>query len=130
MGHMENMVEKMKDDIVESIYKLLKNLEEKLPKGDNVDQGTQDDKYSAHVEHTSIKKQSPRGFYSNTRNNQGWSPRGIQLPKIDMRNFDGKDPITWIFQMDQLFDIHHVPNIQKVTIAFLYSEPQWFVWYQ
>ena len=57
-------------------------------------------------------------------------PKGLQLPKIDMRKFDGKDPITWIFQMEQFFDIHQVPNLQKVTIASLYLEPQQFVWYQ
>jgi hypothetical protein len=34
--------------------------------------------------------------------------------KIDMRKFDGKDPITWILQMDHLFDLHDVPYTQKV----------------
>ena len=46
------------------------------------------------------------------------------------RNFDGKYPITWIFQMDQFFDLHQVPNLQKVTITSLYLEPEQFVWYQ
>ena len=32
--------------------------------------------------------------------------------------------------MEQFFDIHQVPNLQKVTIASLYLEPQQFVWYQ
>ena len=31
--------------------------------------------------------------------------------------------------MEQFFDIHQVPNLQKVTIASLYLEPQQFVWY-
>ena len=48
----------------------------------------------------------------------------MQLPKIDMIEFNGKDPITWIFQMEQLFDMHQVPNLQKVPIATLYLEPQ------
>ena len=47
-----------------------------------------------------------------------------------MRKFDGKDPITWIFQMEQLFDLHQVPNLQKVTIASLYLELDQIVWYQ
>ena len=47
-----------------------------------------------------------------------------------MRNFDGKDPITWIFQMEQFFDLHQVATLQKVTIASLYLEPDQFVWYQ
>ena len=29
-----------------------------------------------------------------------------------------------------VLDIHQVPNLQKVTIASLYLEPQRFVWYQ
>ena len=47
-----------------------------------------------------------------------------------MRNFDRKDLIMWIFQMEQFFDIHQVPALQKVTIASLYLEPDQFVWYQ
>ena len=42
------------------------------------------------------------------------------VPKIDMRNFDGKDPITWILQMEQFFE----------WIASLYLEPNQFVWYR
>ena len=58
------------------------------------------------------------------------SPRNYFLPKIDMRNFDGKDQISWIFEMQQFFDLHHVPTMQKVTIASLYLESNQFVWYQ
>ena len=54
----------------------------------------------------------------------------IQISKIEIRKFYGKDPITWIFQMETFFDIHQVPNLQKVTIASLYLESQQFVWYQ
>ena len=28
-----------------------------------------------------------------------------QIPKINIRKFDGKDPITWILQMEQFFDL-------------------------
>jgi hypothetical protein len=47
-----------------------------------------------------------------------------------MRKFDGKDPITWILQMEQFFDLHNVPHTQKVQIASLYLEPNQFVWYR
>ena len=50
------------------------------------------------------------------------------IPKIDMRKFDGKDPITWILQMEQYFDPHNVKNTQKVHIEILYLEPNQFVW--
>ena len=56
-------------------------------------------------------------------------PRNYSTPKIVMRNFDGNDPITWIFQMEQLFYLHQVPTLQKVTIAALYSELDQFIWY-
>jgi hypothetical protein len=67
--------------------------------------------------------------------NQEWRNSNFGLktnhfPKIDMRKFDGKDPITWILQMDQLFDLHDVPHTQKVRIASLYVEPNQFVWYR
>jgi hypothetical protein len=52
------------------------------------------------------------------------------VPKIDMRKFDGKDPVTWILQMEQYFDLHNVQNTQKVRIATLYLEPNQFVWYR
>ena len=58
------------------------------------------------------------------------SPRNYFIPKIDMRKFYDKDPITCIFQMEQFFDLHQVPTMQKVTIASLYLEPDQFVWYQ
>ena len=47
-----------------------------------------------------------------------------------MRKFDGKDPGTWILQMEQFFDLHNVQNAQKACIATLYLEPNQFVWYQ
>ena len=47
-----------------------------------------------------------------------------------MRKFDGNDPITGIFQMDQFFDLHQVPTLQIVTIASLYLELDQFVWCQ
>jgi hypothetical protein len=51
------------------------------------------------------------------------------VPKIVMRKIDGKNPITWILQMDQFFDLHDVPHTQKVRIASLYLEPNQFVQY-
>lgn len=52
------------------------------------------------------------------------------IPKIGMKKFDGKDPATWILQMEQFFDLNIVKNTQKVCIATLYLEPNQFVWYQ
>jgi hypothetical protein len=51
--------------------------------------------------------------------NQEWINSNFRLktnhfPKIDIRKFDGKDQITWILQMEQLFDIHDVTHTKKV----------------
>ena len=59
--------------------------------------------------------------------NLGSGLRTNHIPNIDMRKFDGKDPITWILQMEQFFDLHQVTSLQKVTIASLYLEPKQFV---
>src|ERR1700727_2080421 len=42
------------------------------------------------------------------------------IPKIDMRKFEGKDPTTWIVQVEQFFDLNKVQNTQKVRIENLY----------
>jgi hypothetical protein len=67
--------------------------------------------------------------------NQEWRNSNFGLntnhvPKIDMRKFYGKDPNTWILQMEQFFDLHNVPHTQKVRIVSLYLEPNQFVWYR
>jgi len=45
------------------------------------------------------------------------------IPKIDTMKFDGKDPTTWILQMEQFFDLNNVQNTQKVRMETVYLEP-------
>ena len=52
--------------------------------------------------------------------NVGW--KIDHVPKIDMRKFDGKDPVIWILQMEQYFNLNYVKNTQKVHNATLYLE--------
>jgi hypothetical protein len=64
--------------------------------------------------------------------NQEWRKSNFGLkakhfPKMDMRSFDGKDPITWILHIEKFFDLHDVPHIQKVRIVSLYLEPNQFL---
>ena len=112
--NMENMEKKMEklEESMKRIVNLIQYPEENLPNYDNVVQGTHDERNSSYFVKPSFSKSTPGGFDSNTGSNQGWFPRGIQLPKIDMTKFDGKYPITWIFQMEQFFDLHQVPNLQ------------------
>ena len=52
------------------------------------------------------------------------------IPNMDMRKFDGKDPVTWVLQMKQYFDLNNVQNTQKVRIATLHLEQNTFVLYR
>ena len=96
---------------------LLHTLDERFHQGDIMTQGNHVNVEKIKFEPQNHDYSSPpnlhhRGFHSTRRN--------YLIPKIDMRNFDGKDPITWIFYMDQLYDVNHVPTLQKVTLASLY----------
>lgn len=62
---MENIMGPMEDNIVERIAKLLQNTKEKIPKGDDVDQGARECINSYQGEKTSINNHSLIGLDSN-----------------------------------------------------------------
>ena len=50
---------------------------------------------------------------------QSYSRLKIELLKSrknKMRKFDGKDPVNWILQMEQYFDLHGVPLLQRYVL--------------
>jgi hypothetical protein len=108
---MDTKMDVLKGEIMEGLKKLLI---ERPPESDNVS-------HEIHDEDTRKMNQDWR--------NSNFGLKTNNFPKIDMMNFDGKVPITWILQMEQLFDLHDVPHTQKVQIASLYLEPNKFVWY-
>jgi len=111
-----NDVEAKMEDKMEDLKTDLKNLLQKMfTNGERVVKETHDEN-KRNVNHDFIDS------------NVGLKTHHV--PKIDMRKFDGKDPITWILQMKQYFDIHNVQNTQKLCIATLYLEPNQFVWYR
>ena len=65
MVHMEERIGHKIEENMQRHVKLIQNLEEKFPKGDNVAQGNRKGKDSVYVEQPSINKHSPRGFDSN-----------------------------------------------------------------
>jgi hypothetical protein len=104
------------DGLKEEIMEALKNfITEKTPESENAS-------HEIHDVDTRKVNQEWR--------NSNFGLKTNHIPKIDMRKFDGKDPITWILQMEQFFDLHNVPHTQKVRIASLYLEPNQFVWYR
>jgi gas vesicle protein len=109
---LQEMMEGLKGEIME----VLKNfVTKKTPESENAS-------HEIHDEDTRKVNQEWR--------NSNFGLKTNHVPKIDMRKFDGKDPITWILQMEQFFDLHNVPHTQKVRIASLYLEPNQFVWYR
>ena len=97
---MEAKLEANMDGLKEDIMEVLKNfITEKTPESENAS-------YQIHDEDTRKVNQEWR--------NSNFGLNTNHVPKIDMRKFDGKDPITWILQMEQFFDLHNVPHTQKV----------------
>jgi hypothetical protein len=119
MDSMEAKLEEIStkmDGLKGEIMEGLKNfLIERTPESENVS-------HEIHDEDTRKMNQELR--------NSNFGLKTNHFPKIDMRNFDGKDPITWILQMEQLFDLHNVSHTQKVQIASLYLEPHHFLGYR
>jgi hypothetical protein len=116
LQEMEAKLEAKMDGLKEEIMEVLKNfVTEKTPESENAS-------HEIHDEDTRKVNQEWR--------NSNFGLKTNHVPKIDMRKFDGKDPITWILQMEQFFDLHNVPHTQKVRIASLYLEPNQFVWYR
>ena len=103
MDDMETNMEDMKNNIKEDMEGLKEGLkkliQEMIPNGENVVQETHDEK----------KINVNRDFINP---NLGWKTHHIT--NMDMRKFYGKDPIKWILQMEQYFDLHNVKNTKKV----------------
>lgn len=37
--------------------------------------------------------------------------------KLDIPRFDGKDPLNWIFKINQFFEFHHTPEDPRICNA-------------
>ena len=48
--------------------------------------------------------------------NSNFVRKNHHIPNIDMRNFDGKDPVTWILQMEQYFDLNNVKTHKRYAL--------------
>jgi hypothetical protein len=109
---LQEMMEGLKGEIME-VLKIF--VTEKTPESENASHEIHDEE---------IRKVNQEWRNSN------FGLKTNHVPKIDMRKFYGKDPITWILHMEQFFDLHNVPHTQKVRIASLYLEPNQFVSYR
>lgn len=104
---MKGNMEDMKNDLKPYMEGLTKLIQENIPNGENLVEETHDE--------------NKINFNCDFIN----SIVGLKIhhiPKIDMRNFDGNYPVTWILQMEQYLDLYNVKSRQKVQIATLYVE--------
>jgi hypothetical protein len=99
-AQLEAIMDTEMDGLKRETMEGLKNfLIERTPKSENVS-------HEIHVENTRKMNQEWR--------NSNFGLKTNHVPKIDMRNFYGKDPITWILQMEKFFDLHNMPHTKKV----------------
>jgi gas vesicle protein len=100
MDSIEAKLDTKMDDLKGEIMEVLKNfITEKTPESENAS-------LEIHDEDTRKVNQEWR--------NSNFGLNTNHVPKIDMRKFYCKDPITWILYMEQFFDLHNVPHTQKV----------------
>ena len=78
---MKDNMEKMKNDLKVDIEALAKLIQEMFPNGEKIVEETHDEN----------KINFNRDFI---KSNVGL--KNHHIPKMDMRKFDGKDPVTWI----------------------------------
>ena len=110
---MKYNMEDMKNDLKADMEGLTKLIQEMFPNGEKIVEETHDEnKINVNLDFI----------------NSNVGGKNHHIPKMDMRKFDGKDPVTWILQMEQYFDLHNVQNTQKVRIATLHLEKNTFLW--
>ena len=102
---MDDLKIDLKTDIEDLKTDLTKFLQEMLTNGERVVKETHDEN-KTNVNHDFMGS------------NVGLKTHHI--PKINMRKFDGKDPATWILQMEQFFDLNNVHfRFPKVSHLFM-----------
>ena len=113
---MEAGMENMKSDLKVDMEGLTNLIQEIFPNGEKTVEETHDEN-KINVNRDFIKSNVGR--------------KNHHIPKMDMRNFDGKDHVTWILQMEKYFDLNNVQNTQNVRIETLYLKKKiTFLWYR
>ena len=101
MDDMEAKMENMKNDLKADMEGLTKLIQEIFPNGEKIVEETHDEN-KINVNRDII--------------NSNVGGKNHHIPKMDMRKFDGKDPVTWILHMEQYFDLNNVQNTQNYAL--------------
>ncbi|KAL4591166.1 hypothetical protein LXL04_004116 [Taraxacum kok-saghyz] len=51
-------------------------------------------------------------------------------PKISLPNFDGSNPLDWLFQANNYFDYYNMPADQRLPLAVFYFTGEALSWYK
>jgi hypothetical protein len=97
---MEENKELMKRRMEQLEHKIIEALNGRLSKIDKVSKGTHENKGSIQVEQLSNNKNVPREFKSNSGVTCGWFLKGVNLPKVELKKFDGTKVFTWVNQIE------------------------------
>ena len=92
MEYMKNDIKVDMEVLKEGLTKLIQEI---IPNGEKVVEETHDEN----------KINVNRDFI-----NSNVGLKTHHIPKIDMRKFYGKDPVTWLLHMGQYFDLNNVKN--------------------
>jgi hypothetical protein len=83
---MDENKEEMKRDMEQMIMEALNG---RPPKIDKVSERTRENNGSVWVEQLSNNKNFLGGYNFNNGVTYGWSPKGVNLPKVELMKFDG-----------------------------------------
>ena len=108
MIDVEAKMDDLKIDLKTDMEELKNLLQESVTNGEKVEKETHDEN-KRNVNHDFIDS------------NVGL--RTHHVTKIDVRKFDGKDPATWILQMEQFFDLNNVQKHKRYVL-------QLYIWNQ
>ena len=87
MDDMKDKMENMKNDLKLDMEGLTKLIQEMFPNGENIVEETHDEN-KINVNHDFINF------------DVGW--KNHHIPKMDMRKFDDKDPVTWYYRWSNI----------------------------
>jgi hypothetical protein len=91
---MEQLEHKMDGKLEQMEQKIIEALIGRLPKIDKVSKGTHENKGSIQVEQLSKNKIFLGGFNSKHGVTYGWFPKGVNLPTVELKKFDGTKVFT------------------------------------
>jgi hypothetical protein len=132
---MENMMDENMDQMEKKMDELkisiLKTLDGRLPKSDIVTKETHENNGSIHVENDSSNNKFSRRLKSNSGVNYGWAQKGVSLPKVELKKFDGTKFFTWENQIEKYFELHNIMDDKKIiSLETLHFEIKTYEWYQ